>query len=115
MDINRTGPRQPHLEDPASKPQRTTARFHSAGSQPAGARATATPAGVPTGVTPADLRDAGKTEAALMRCFGDIVDNAGRQLGVTVAEEQKPTLVGFLGNDPILRGKLLAFLEQVVK
>jgi hypothetical protein len=44
-----------------------------------------------------------------------MVDNAGRQLGVTVSDEQKQKLLEFLGSDPIMRGKLLAFLEQVVK
>ena len=115
MDINRTGPRQTHLEDPAPKSQRTTARFRSTGAEPVDSGATAPPTGVPTGVTLSDLRDPGKAEQTLRRCFGDMVDNAGRQLGVTVSDEQKQKLLEFLGSDPIMRGKLLAFLEQVVK
>ena len=84
MDINRTGSRNLHLEDPAQKAERTAARFKSPAAQPVDPGANAPPAGVAPGVTQADLRDAGKAEETLMRCFGDLVDNAGGQLGVVV-------------------------------
>jgi hypothetical protein len=115
MEINRTGPRQTQIEDPAAKPQPSASRFRCAGSPAVDAGATAPPTGVPPGITPADLRDAGKAEAALMSCFNDMVDNAGQQLGVTVSDEQRQKLLEFLGSDPMIRGKLLSFLEQVVK
>jgi hypothetical protein len=50
-----------------------------------------------------------------MRYFGDMVDNAGRQFGVTVSGEHRQKLLDFLANDPMMKGKLLAFLDQVVK
>jgi hypothetical protein len=115
MDINRTDSRKTHLEDPAQKAERTTARFKSPASQPVDPGAAAPPPGVPSGVTQADLRDAGKTEATMMRCFGDLVDNAGRQLGVAVSDAQRHNLVEFLGSDPIMRGKLRNYLDQIVK
>jgi hypothetical protein len=43
------------------------------------------------------------------------VDNAGRQLGATLSETQKQNLLEFFKNDPVLRGNLLAYLEQNVK
>ena len=123
MDINRTGTRKPHLENPAQQAERTAAKFKSPASQSVDPGATApgsgvqpgVPPGVPAGITQADLRDAGKAEETMMRCFGDMVDNAGRQLGVTVSDAQRHNLLEFLGNDPVMRGKLLNYLEQVVK
>lgn len=115
MDINRTGPRKPHLEDAAQKTERTDARFKSPASQPIDSGAAAPPVGVPPGVTQADLRDARKAEETLMRCFGGMVDDAGRHLGVAVSDEQRRNLLEFLGNDPVMRGKLLKYLDQVVK
>jgi len=116
MDINRTDTRKPHLEDPAQKTERTDARFKSPAAQPVDPGTTTTPlAGVPAGVTQADLRDPRKMEETLMRCFGGLVDNAGSELGVTVSDEQRRNLLEFLSNDPVMRGKLLKFLEQVVK
>jgi hypothetical protein len=115
MDINRTGPRKPHLENPAQKAERTDAQFKSPASQPIEPSATAPPPGVPPGVTPADLRDPRRVEEILMRCFGGLLDDAGHQLGVAVSDVQRRNLLEFLGNDPVMRGKLLKYLGQVVK
>jgi hypothetical protein len=115
MEINRTGPRRPPFENQAPKTERTDARFKSPASQPVDGGATASLEGIPPGLTQADLGDARKTEETLMRCFGALVDNAGRQLGVTLSDAQKRNLLEFMGNDPVMRGKLLKYLEQVVK
>jgi len=115
MDINRTGPRNAQFEDPAQKAERTGARFTSSASQPADPVASAPPAGVPAGITQADLRDPQKADEALMRCFGELVDNAERQLGVPLSDVQRRNLIEFLGNDPVMRGKLISHLDQVVK
>jgi hypothetical protein len=114
MDINRTGPRNAQFEDPAQKAERTGARFTNSASQPVDPGA-APPAGIPPGITQADLRDPQKAEEAVMRCFGELVDNAGSQLGVPLSDEQRRNLLEFLGNDPVMRGKLLSYLEQNVK
>jgi|SRR5688572_12223076 hypothetical protein len=113
MDINRTGPRRPYIENPAQKTERTDARFKSPASE--SVDATASPVGVPPGVTRADLSDSGKLEHTLMRCFGELLDGAGQQLGLTVSDSQRRNVVEFLQNDPVMRGKLLKYLEQVVK
>jgi len=113
MDINRTGPRRPHIENPGQKTERTDARFNSPASS--SVDATAPPTGVPPGVTRADLSDSGKLEDTLMRCFGQLLDGAGQQLGVTVSDAQRRNMIEFLQNDPVMRGKLLKYLEQVVK
>ena len=114
MDINRTGPRNAQFEDPAQKAERTGARFTSSTSEPVDPAASP-PAGVPPGITQADLRDPQKAEEAVMRSCGDLVDGAGRQLGVPLSDAQRRSLLEFLGNDPVMRGKLLSYLEQVVK
>lgn len=114
MDINRTGPRKP-LKDPAQKTERTDTRFKDPAPRPIDPPIAASPIGIPPGVTRADLRDAHKAEEALMRCFGSLVDESGRQLGVMVSDAQRRNLLEFFGNDPVMRGKLIKYLEQVVK
>jgi hypothetical protein len=115
MDINRTGPRSPNIEGPAQTANRTAARFQSPAAEPAEPGATVTPAGVPPGVTQADLRDPQKVEQTLARCFSNLVDSAGVQLGTPISDTQKQNLLEFLRNDPVMRGKLLNYLEQAVK
>jgi hypothetical protein len=115
MEINRNGPRKPHLENPAQKTDRTDARFNSSVSQSFDAGATEPPVGIPPGVTQADLRDARKAEETLMRCFGELVDDVGRRLGVPISDVERRNLLEFLAQDPLTRGKLLKYLEQVVK
>jgi hypothetical protein len=115
MEINRTGPRSPQFEDPAQAEKRTAARFKSPAPSPADPGSTVTPANIPPGITQADLRDQRKAEALLKQCFGNLVDQAGQQLGVPISDTQKQNLLEFLGNDPVMRGKLLNYLEQNVK
>ena len=113
MEINRLGPRGPHTDNPAEKTK--SAQFPPPASGSAEPGGPAAPAGVPSGVTPADLRDPAKTGEILDRCFTGLVDNASTQLGVSISSTQKQSLVEFLGNDPVLRGKLLTYLDQAVK
>jgi len=51
--------------------------------------------------------------------FGRTADlddgNAASQLGMPVSDAQKGDLLQFLASDPVLRGKLLNYLEQNVK
>jgi hypothetical protein len=114
MDINRLGPRGPQIDNPSQKPA-NGAKFQAQAPEPADFAAAAPAAGVPTGVTPADLRNPGRAEEVLVQCFGSLVDSAGSQLGVRISDTQKRDLLEFLGNDPVLRGKLLNYLDQVVK
>jgi hypothetical protein len=114
MDINRTGPRSAHLDNPAPAADRTSARFQTSASA-AKDLGPATPAGGLPPVTQSDLADPRKTDDILARSFGSLVDAAGRQQGVPLSDAQKNDLVQFLGNDPLMRGKMLGYLEQVAK
>ena len=114
MEINRTSPRNPYVEDPAQRTERTGARFKSSGSQ-TDAPVIASSTGVAPAISQADLRDPRKAEEMLASRLGDLVDSAGNQLGMPVSDAQKHSLVEFLGNDPVMRGKLMNYLEQVVK
>jgi hypothetical protein len=111
MDINRTGPRSAHLDNPAPATERTAARFKNSVPPAADPRASA----ASTTVTQADLSDAGKTDQIMTRSFGSLVDGAGQQLGVSLSDTQRRDLVEFMGNDPLMRGKLLGYLEQIAK
>jgi hypothetical protein len=114
MEVNRTGTRNAHLDN-AQMAKPKGARFNSPLSSSAGADTTSGAAGGALAVTQADLADPGKTEETLRRCFGGLVDDSSRQLGVSPSDSQKRDLVEFLGNDPLMRGKLLNYLDQVVK
>jgi hypothetical protein len=112
MEINRTGPPNTHINNTAQTTQGSGARFKSPASS----------TGAPTGaasntlsVTQADLADPGKLEETLQQCFGGLVDDSGRELGITSSPSQKQDLVQFMGNDPLMRGKLLSYLDQAVK
>ena len=113
MDINRTGPRNSPLENPTQKTEHNSSGFKNSADEARGsdpgvaARAAA-------GVTRGDLADAGKAEEILKRYFSDMVESASRELGVCVSDTQKQNLVQFLGNDPVIRGKLLNYLEQSI-
>jgi hypothetical protein len=114
MDINRTGPRSAHLDNPAQTSERTGARFQSSAPAPPDPGATAAAGSLPA-VTQAELADPGKTEKAVSQSFGSLVDDAGRQLGLSPSGAQRRDMVEFLGNDPLMRGKLLSYLEQIAK
>jgi hypothetical protein len=51
----------------------------------------------------------------MMRSFGELVDQAGSRLGVTLTGTHRRDVLEFLTSDPVMRGKLLKYLEQVVK
>jgi hypothetical protein len=108
MDINRTGPRNAQFDNPAQATERTAARFKS--SAPAAADA-----GAPPALAQADLADPRKSEEIVARSFGALVDDAGKQLGASPTDAQKRDLVQFLANDPLMRGKMLSYLEQIAK
>jgi hypothetical protein len=115
MEINRTGPRNAQFDNTTQKAQPSGARFKSSVSSSGRAQATDGPDADSLGVTQADLADPRKTEETLRRCFSGLVDDSGRQLGISASNSQKSDLVAFLGNDPLMRGKLLNYLDQVVK
>jgi hypothetical protein len=114
MEINRTGPRNGHFDNTTQKTQQTGVEFKSSASA-ARAQATGGPDAASLGVTQADLTDPSKTEETLRRCFNGLVEDSGRQLGISPSNSQKNDVAAFLGSDPLMRGKLLNYLDQVVK
>ena len=115
MEINRTGPRNAQCDNTAHKTQQSRGSFMSSTSSSGSVQATTGPDADSLGVTRADLADPRKTEETLRRCFSGLVDDSGRDLGVSPSNSQKSDLVAYLGNDPVMRGKLLNYLDQVVK
>ena len=115
MDINRAGPRNAHLENPVQRTETDGAGFANPvmpAMDPAGG---AVPAEAPAGITRADLRDAHKKEEILNHCFGGMMSGATKELGVALTDAQKQNVLEFLRNDPLMRGKLLNYLEQIAK
>ena len=115
MEINRTGPRNAQCDNTAHKTQPSGGRFISSTSSSGSVQVTTGPDAGSLGVTRAELADPSKTEETLRRCFSGLVDDSGRDLGVSPSNSQKSDLVAYLGNDPVMRGKLLNYLDQVVK
>jgi hypothetical protein len=115
MEINRTGPRNGQFDNTTQKTQQSGGGFKSSISSLGLAQATGGPDADSLGVTQADLADPRKSEETLRRCFNGLVEDSGRQLGISPSDSQKSDLVAFLGSDPLMRGKLLNYLDQVVK
>jgi hypothetical protein len=109
MDINRTGPRNGYLTNPAPAPE-NGARFTGAVSTPAAQPPPASNA-LPT-VNRADLANPAKLEEAVTRGCSKLVDDATSRLGISMTDAQKKSLVDFLGSDPVIRGKLLNYYEK---
>jgi hypothetical protein len=115
MEINRTGPRNGQFDNTTQKTEQSGASFKSSASSSGRAQAAGGLDADSLGLTPADLADPRKREEALQRCFNGLVDDSGRQIGTSPSSSQKSELVAFLGSDPLMRGKLLNYLDQVVK
>jgi hypothetical protein len=115
MEIKRTGVGNAQFDNTTQKSQQSGARFKSSVSSSGRAQANAGPNADTLGVTQADLADPRKTEDTLRRCFNGLVDDSGRQLGISSTNSQKSDLANFLGSDPLMRGKMLSYLDQVVK
>jgi hypothetical protein len=67
------------------------------------------------GASKADLQNPQRTEAIVNRCLDELLSKAGEQFGGTVSQQDRQYLAGWLARDPILRGKLQGYLEQVLK
>jgi hypothetical protein len=114
MEINRTGPRNPHPEDSTKVSEQNGANFkHQSigGSEPVSPGANT--ADVPAGITRADLNDEKKTDEILKQYFSGAVDQSSRDLGVTLSAAQKQKVVEFMAADPVMRGKVASYLRQV--
>jgi hypothetical protein len=62
-----------------------------------------------------DLQDPGKVEEMLSRCTGDLLGDVLGQSSSSLSADEKSYLTGWLQNDPSIRGKLLNYLEKLLK
>jgi hypothetical protein len=62
----------------------------------------------------ADLQDPAKVDEMLSRCTGELLQSALVRVDGKVTPEAGADLTNWLQNDPVLRGKLLNYLERVL-
>jgi hypothetical protein len=115
MDINRTGPRNTQSESPAQRTGSEAAASKDRVLRDVDSVRSAPPAGVPAGLTRADLSNAGKYEDTLQQCFSSMLENKSAAMGTPLSNEQNRDLAEFLGDDPLTRGKMLSYLDQALK
>jgi hypothetical protein len=63
----------------------------------------------------ADLQDPAKVEQMLSQCAGGLLSDAAGQSQSKLSPDEKSYLTGWLQSDPSIRGKLLSYLEKVLK
>jgi hypothetical protein len=115
MDINRAGPRNAHLENQVQRTEPNGTGFMNPVTPAMDPASGGVPAEAPAGIARTDLRDAQKREEILNHCFGGMIGGASNELGVALTDAQKQNVLEFLRNDPLMRGKLLNYLEQIAK
>ena len=112
MEIKPTGRGGPQL--PASNNNQTVKKFTNA-SQPGTAAGTEqTLKAISTEFHRADLQDPAKVDQALSRCSGELLQSSLERTGATVSPADTASLTEFLKDDPVIRGKLLNYLERVL-
>jgi hypothetical protein len=62
----------------------------------------------------ADLQDSAKVDQMLSGCSGELLLSALERTGGTVSPTESENLTGFIKDDPVIRGKLLNYLERVL-
>ena len=62
-----------------------------------------------------DLQDPAKVEKILSQCTGGLVDDVLGNAKAGLSSNESSYLAGWLQNDPSVRGKLLNYLERVLK
>jgi len=62
----------------------------------------------------ADLQDSAKVDEMLSGCSGELLLSALNRTGGKVSDTESANLTGFIKNDPVIRGKLLNYLERVL-
>ena len=114
MEIKSTGPGGP--PPPVSNNDQTVKKFTPAARPEAAAGAeTRQPLKTITAeFHRADLQDPGKVDQMLTGCSGELLQSALERTGGTVSPADSANLIGFLKNDPVIRGKLLNYLERVL-
>ena len=67
------------------------------------------------GASKADLRTPESADAVVHRCLDELLEAAGKQFNRPMSDQEKQYLAGFLASDPVMRGKVRGYLEQVLK
>jgi hypothetical protein len=62
----------------------------------------------------ADLKDPAKADEILSRCAGELVQSVLPRTGANLAPASTAEIAEWLQNDPVMRGKLLNYLERVL-
>jgi hypothetical protein len=62
----------------------------------------------------ADLQDPAKVDQMISRCSGELLQSALGRTGGKVSPADSANLTEFLQSDPVIRGKLLNYLERVL-
>jgi len=62
----------------------------------------------------ADLKDPAKVDQMLSRCTEELLESAMQRAGGKLSPQGGATVTEWLQNDPMLRGKLLNYLERVL-
>jgi len=62
----------------------------------------------------ADLQAPAKLDQAISRCSGELLLSALQSTGGKVSPAGATQLTEFLSNDPVIRGKLVNYLERVL-
>jgi hypothetical protein len=63
----------------------------------------------------ADLQDPAKVDQMLSRCSGELVQGALRRVDGKISPADTANLTQYFQNDPVVRGKLLNYLERHLK
>ena len=62
----------------------------------------------------ADLQSPAKLDQTVSRCSGELLLSALQDTGGKVSSAGSAQLTDFLSNDPVIRGKLINYLERVL-
>jgi len=114
MEINRTGSRNNYPE-PSQKVDQATHTFKQALVSPDGTDAPVDHGEISSAVSRAELADPQKTEQVVRAHFHQEIDRASSELGVRLTDAQQQQLLEYLQNDPMMRAKLLTYLNQTGK
>ncbi len=63
----------------------------------------------------ADLQDPAKVEKMLSQCTGGLLEDVLGPASSSLSSNESSYLTGWLQNDPSIRGKMLNYLERVLK
>jgi len=69
---------------------------------------------ITAGLHKADLQDPAKVDQMLSRCSAELLQAALERTGGKVSPADAANLTEFLQSDPVIRGKLLNYLERVL-